>query len=162
LYYQALGDEYMILVRTELARLAGEVVRVSRELGNVGQADRPDILAADVEAQRLQLGLIAARNARERTWRQLAAQVGDSSLRPTPLEGDLENVPRLDIEQELQRIYSESPELRAAQVATERSRIDVLRARREPVPDLVVSGGVRYNRELLESDLAIPSQRRPV
>ncbi|MEX2261074.1 MAG: TolC family protein [Bryobacteraceae bacterium] len=154
LYYQALGEQKLLQVRTELARLAGQVVRISRELGNVGQADRPDVLAADIEAERLELGLVTAQNARERTWRQLAAVTGNPSLRPALLEDDLESVPRLDIEDALDRIYSESPELRAAEVETTRAGLALRRAQREPIPDVLVRGGVRYNRELLEQTAA--------
>ncbi len=150
LYYQALGDQRLVQVRGQLAGLAREVVRISGEMGNVGQSDKPDQLFADIEAERLELGLVKARNALEQTWRQLTAVVNDPSLRPTLLEGDLDNVPKLDAEQALERIYAESPELRTAQVNTTRSEIALKRARREPIPDLLVSGGVRYNRELLE------------
>ncbi len=150
LYYQALGEQRLVQVRGQLARLAKDVVRISGEMGNVGQADKPDQLAAEIEAQRLDLGLVTARNALERTWRKMTAVVNSPSLRPSILEGDLDNVPRLDADQALQRIYSESPEMRTAEVDTARAELALKRARREPVPDIIVSGGVRYNRELLE------------
>ena len=161
LFYQALGDQRLVQVRGQLAGLAREVVRISGEMGNVGQADKPDQLFADIEAERLDLGLVTARNALERTWRQITAVVNDPSLRPVLLEGDLENIPKLDADQALEQIYAESPELRTAQVNTTRSELALKRARREPIPDILLSGGVRYNRELLEIDLT-SSLRRPV
>ena len=150
LYYQAIGDQRLVQVRGRLAGLAREVVRISSEMGNVGQADRPDQLFAEIEAERLDLGLETARNSLERTWRQITAVVNNPSLRPTLLEGNLEEVPKLDAEQALERIYAESPELRTAQVNVARSELELKRAKREPIPDILVSGGVRYNRELLE------------
>ena len=150
LYYQALGDQRLVQVRGQLAGLAREVVRISGEMGNVGQSDRPDQLFADIEAERLDLGLVTARNALERTWRQITAVLNDPALRPVLLEGDLETIPTIEADQALERIYAESPDLRTAQVNTTRSEIALKRARREPIPDLLVSGGVRYNRELLE------------
>ncbi|HUS08774.1 MAG TPA: TolC family protein [Bryobacteraceae bacterium] len=150
LYFQALGEQRLVDLRIRLARIARDVIRTSQELGNVGQADRPDILAAEIEAQRLELGLTSAQNARERTWRQLAAIVNNPSLKPTLLEGDLEAVPKLDLAAALQTIYSESPDLRAAQAGISRSELAVRRAQREPIPDVAVRGGVRNNRELLE------------
>jgi cobalt-zinc-cadmium efflux system outer membrane protein len=160
LFYQGLGDQRLVQVRGQLAGLAREVVRISGEMGNVGQADKPDQLFAEIEAERLDLGLVTARNALERTWRQLTAVINDPSLRPSLLEGDLENVPKLDADQSLERIYAESPDLRNAQVNTARSEIALKRARREPIPDLLVGGGVRYSRELLEV-LPGGSVRRP-
>lgn len=161
LYYQALGDQRLIEVRTDLARLARRAVAISRELANVGQADRPDLLAADVEAERIELELVTAQNARERTWRQLAAVVNNPALKPAPLKGDLENPPKLELEQALEKIFNESPELRAANVDVARSELALRRARAEKIPDLLVSGGVRYNRELLEQG-ATPGTLRPV
>jgi len=158
LYYQALSDQYRIQVRANLARLATEAVRISGELANVGQADQPDLLAAEVEAQRIQLELADARNRQERTWRQLGAVVNDPSLKSVPLAGDLETVPRLDVDQALEVIYTESPELRAAGIDVNRAETALTRAKKEVIPDLLVSGGVRYNRELL-SDAGL---QRPV
>jgi cobalt-zinc-cadmium efflux system outer membrane protein len=161
LYYQALSDQYRIQVRTNLARLAGEVVRISNELANVGQADQPDQLAAEVEAQRIRLDLADATDRQERTWRQLAAVINDPSLRPAPLVGDLESVPRLDVEQALAAIYADSPDLRAVNIEVKRAEFGLTRARKEKIPDIVVSGGVRHNNELLEQDIG-STIRRPV
>jgi cobalt-zinc-cadmium efflux system outer membrane protein len=151
LYYQALSDQYRIRVRTNLSRLAAEAVRISKELENVGQADQPDLLAADVEAERIQLELIDAANRQDRTWQQLAAVINDPTLRPMPLMGDLENVPRLDAEQALANIIAESPELRAATIDVSRAETALVRAKKEPIPDVLLSGGLRYNRELLSN-----------
>ncbi|MEO8098281.1 MAG: TolC family protein [Acidobacteriota bacterium] len=161
LYYQALSDQYRIRVRTNLSQLASEAVRIAGELANVGQADQPDLLAAEVEAQRIQLDLADAVNRQERTWRQLSAVVNDPTLRPVPLTGELEIVPRLDVEQALQVIYDDSPELRAANIDVKRAEMALSRARKEVIPDVIVSGGVRYNRELLET-INGTGLRRPV
>lgn len=160
LYYQALSDQYRIRVRTNLTRLAAEAVKISGELANVGAADQPDVLAAEVEAQRIQLDLSDAVNRQERTWRQLAAVVNDTSLRPTPLAGELETFPRLDVDQALEAIYAESPEVQAASIDVNRAELSLSRAKKEVIPDILLSGGVRYNRELLE--VTNGGIRRPV
>ena len=51
--------------------------------------------------------------------------------------------------------------MRTAQVNIARSELALKRARREPIPDLLVSGGVRYNRELLDIQPG-GALRRPV
>jgi len=149
LYYQALGEQRLLTVRTQLARLARRAVQTTSELANVGQADRPDVLAVDIEAQRLELGLVQARNALQRTWRQLSAVTGNPQLEPAPLEGDLESLPKLDFETELARIYEQSPEIRAAQVGTTRTELAVRQARASVIPDVIARGGMHYNRERL-------------
>ena len=157
LYYQALSDQYRIRVRTNLSRLAAEAVRISSELANVGAADQPDQLASEVESERIKLELTDAVNRQERTWRQLGAVVNNPTLRPMPLAGELEMVPRLDVDQALEAIYAESPELRAVSINVNRAETALTRSKKEVIPDLLVSGGVRYNRELLgESGLSRP------
>lgn len=151
LYYQALGEQRLLSVRTQLARLARRAVQTTSELANVGQADRPDLLAVDIEAQRLELGLVQARNALQRTWRQLAAATGNSQLQPAALEGDLEALPKFDFETELARIYEQSPEIRVTQVGTTRSELAVRQARASVIPDIIARGGMHYNRERLET-----------
>ena len=44
LYYEALGAERRVQVQTQLAELSRRAVQISRELLNVGAADRPDLL----------------------------------------------------------------------------------------------------------------------
>ena len=160
LYYQALGDQLLIRVRGDLAKLAERAVAVSREMANVGQADRPDLLAAETEAESIQLELITAQNAKDRTWRQLAAVVNNPALKPVTLDGNLEEIPRLDVDQALEAIYRDSPELRAAEVAVRRSEFSVRRAQVEKIPDIFVRGGLRNNREYGEIGPFGPTQRR--
>ncbi len=127
---------------------------------NVGQADRPDLLAAETESERIQLELVTAENARVRTWRQLAAVVNNPALKPVTLDGNLEEIPKLDAEQALEAIYRDSPELRAAEVAIRRSEFSVRRAQVDKIPDIFVRGGLRNNREFGEVGPFGPTQRR--
>ncbi len=160
LYYQALGDQLLIQVRSDLAGLAKRAVAVSKEMANVGQADRPDLLTAETEAERIELELIGALNARERTWRQLAALLNQPTLKPVALEGNLEEIPKLDADEALELIYRESPELRAAEAVVKQSEFSVRRAEREKIPDIFVRGGLRNNREYGEVGPYGPTQRR--
>mgnify|MGYP005853748385 CR=1 FL=1 len=150
LYYQALGEQRLVEVRTQLAALARRAVRTTQELANVGQADRPDLLAIEIEAQRMELGLVTANNALERTWRQLGAVTGNPGLRPAPLEGDLEPLPGLAFEEELGRIIGASPELKSAETEVARSELVIREARANVLPDIIARGGVHYNYERLE------------
>jgi cobalt-zinc-cadmium efflux system outer membrane protein len=59
-YFQLLAAQKMVQIRTDLLRLAKDAVQTSQQLKNVGQADEPDILQGEVEAQQAELALIAA------------------------------------------------------------------------------------------------------
>jgi len=152
-FYTVLAAERRVEIRRELARLGDEAVGVSRQLYNTGAADRPDVLASEIEARQMQVAFEAAQNDRFRVWRQLAALVNDISLTPRPLDGSID-APPPDLQRAavLQQLMSASPELLVARSALERERAALARARREPMPDLVVRGGPRYNRELLEAN----------
>ncbi|MBI3491397.1 MAG: TolC family protein [Acidobacteria bacterium] len=153
LFYSVLAAERRVEVRRHLAALAAEAVGISRQLYNTGAADQPDVLASEIEARQMQVALEAAQNGRFRVWRQLAALVGDTSLTPRPLDGSIdEPTPELQREVALQQALSQSPELKAARAGVERAQAALARARRDPAPDLVLRGGPRYNRELLEAD----------
>jgi len=147
LFYQAMGDAQRVKVRGQMSALAVETVQIARELMNVGQADQPDRMAAEVEAQRAALSLTMAKNAQERTWRQMAALLGRPAMAVAELAGDLTALPALTFDAE---VLEKSPELREAASGVLRAEAALARAKREPVPDVMVRGGAAYNRELLE------------
>jgi cobalt-zinc-cadmium efflux system outer membrane protein len=103
-----------------------------------------------VEAQRLELGLVTARNAFDRTWRQLAAVTGNSTLEQGRLEGNLEQLPEIDFNNALSGILAGSPELKSAELGAVRSDLLVRRNRVEVIPDIFVRAGAHYNYERLE------------
>ena len=153
LYFEALGAQQLIELRADLADLAREAVEITKELYNVGQADRPDQLEIEIEAERAEIELLRAQNDWEQTWRALGAMVGRPDLRPARLAGSLDGAEAaLEQEQLLSTLLSDSPELKAARAGLERARAEVARQKAERVPDLFVSGGVGYNNELLERD----------
>ncbi len=157
LFYEALTAERRVEIRQRLAELVSEAVGVSRQLANVGAADRPDVLESEVEALRAQLQLTAARNRQFAVWRQLAAAVGNPSLQPAPLAATLESaVPELDRAGALNAILERSPELQVARRGIDRARAVVSRARRETYPDLFLRGVAAYNRELLDISAGRP------
>jgi len=161
LYYEALGAQRLVEVRAELAKLASEAVDVTGELFNTGAADRPDVLAIQVEARRAGLDLIMAENERDQIWRQIGAVVGDPFLKPARLAGDLEQgLPALELERLLAALLRESPEVKRAQAGIERARASLARAKAEPTPNLFLRGGMGYSAELLETFPPQPPGRK--
>ncbi|HYN85638.1 MAG TPA: TolC family protein [Pyrinomonadaceae bacterium] len=153
LYFEALGAQQLLELRADLADLAREAVEITAELYNVGQADRPDQLEIEIEAERAEIESLRARIEWEQAWRALAAMTGNTELRPARLAGNLEDgAAALEEAQLLATVLRDSPELRAARAGVERARAVVSRQKAERVPDLFLSGGVGYSNELLESD----------
>lgn len=151
LFYEALGEARLIELREELARIAREAVDVSEELFNVGQADRPDLLEMEIEAERAELDVTRARSHQARIWQALGATVGDPALPLAPLAGDLEaELPTRDPQAVLARMLQESPEIRAARVKVERARAAHTRVRADRVPDFYVRARFGYLSDWLD------------
>ncbi|MGH9603985.1 MAG: TolC family protein, partial [Terriglobales bacterium] len=152
LYYQALAVQEMLALDEQLAKLAGDAVATTRQLHNVGQADLPDLLQAEIEQQQAELAVIVETNTRERIWRALAAVVGNPGLKPVPLAGSLEaDLPALDADAWLQALISESPAVKIARAGVARADALTVRASAQPIPDLKVRAGLQQNRELMET-----------
>lgn len=144
LFYHALAAEREVAVAERLAAIAEEAAGVTAELANVGQADRPDLLEAEIEAQSAAMALDRERLEQRRIWREIAAVTGDRTLAgPHPLEGDLEQFPRIDADQALERILTESPEIEMALAERRSAEARIAREKAEVIPDVEVHGGFR-------------------
>jgi cobalt-zinc-cadmium efflux system outer membrane protein len=154
LFYRGLGEQRRVEVRKSLADVARRTASTVAELNNTGQADRPDFLAAEVEAQRAELAVRLAQNALDRTRREIAA-LANREVMSSTLQGDLESLPKIDAAQALTRVLNETPELRAEQLEAGRAGTLVQAARAARIPDISVRGGLRYNREPVERSIPL-------
>jgi len=145
LFYQVLAAQRLIEVRQNLAKLASDATQTSHQLGNVGQADRPDILQAEVEQQQANVSLRIAQQNLQAYWRMLAAVVGKPGLTVARLEGDLDAIPDLNYEEWLATTLRDSPEVKLAQQASERAEASLSQARKAIIPDLQVTGILAQN-----------------
>ena len=151
LYYQAAGAQQLVDLRQQLTDWAREATDISSQLFNVGQADRPDVLTAEVELQRAEIELARAKNDFNRVWQLLAAVVGDTQLKPERLDYVLEKpAPVLAQDELFATLLRDSPEMKRALAGAERSKAVVSRAKAEPKPDVYVRGGIGYSNEWAE------------
>ena len=151
LFYQVLAAQRLVEVRQNLATLAGDATQTSYQLGNVGQADRPDILQAEVEQQQANVSLRIAQQSLQASWRVLAAVIGKPGLPLARLEGDLEAIPDLNYEEWVAITLRESPEVKLAQQGVETAEASLGQARKAPIPDLQVTGILAQNYEPLDT-----------
>jgi len=148
-YIQALAAQQTLELRQNLGKLANDAVETTHQLVNVGQADAPDALASEVEAEQAQLAVTMAEQNQQRVWRALAAVVGNPRLSLMQLEGKLEDTPPVNAEDLVEKIVNESPAVRIAELGVKRAEAALARERREPIPDLQLRGGMQQNGELL-------------
>jgi cobalt-zinc-cadmium efflux system outer membrane protein len=148
-YIQALAAQQVLELRQNLSKLADDAVETSYQLANVGQADAPDVLESEVEAQQAQLAVTLSEQNLQRVWKALAAVVGNPRLPLMKLEGKLEDTPPVDVEELVEKIVNESPAVRIAEFGVKRAEAALAREKREPIPDLQLRGGMEQNGELL-------------
>ena len=65
------------------------------------------------------------------------------------LEGKLEDTQPVNADELVEKIVSESPAVGIAELGVKRAEAALARAKREPIPDLQLRGGVQQNGELL-------------
>ncbi|MEO7144713.1 MAG: TolC family protein [Bryobacteraceae bacterium] len=150
MFYHVLAAERLVDVRQSLAKLAGDAAQTSQQLGNVGQADRPDILQAEVEQQQANVSLRVAQQNLQAAWRILAVVAGKPGLPITRLAGDLDAVPDLNYEEWIATTLRESPEVKLAQQAVERSDAFLAQARKALIPDLQITAILAQNYEPID------------
>src|ERR1700676_410039 len=111
---QALAAQQTLELRQNLSKLADDAVETSHQLANVGQADAPDVLEWEVEAQQAQLAVTMAEQNQQRVWKALATVVGNPRLPLMKLEGKLEDTPPVNADELVEKIANESPAVRTA------------------------------------------------
>jgi len=141
LYYRTLGAQEQLEVRKKQAALAEEAAKITSELFNVGQSDRPDVLEAEIEAQTTQLVSLSAESELRRNWRQLAAVTGNPDLPLTSLTGTLDAaLPEIDQAELLAKLLSESAQIKAAELEQQRALAAVQFQKAQRIPDLRLRG----------------------
>jgi outer membrane protein, heavy metal efflux system len=148
-YIQALAAQQTLELRQHLSKLADEAVQTSHQLANVGQADAPDVLESEVEAQQAELAVTMVEQNQQRIWKALAAVVGNPGLPLMRLEGKLQDTPPVNADELVENIVNQSPAVRIAELGVKRADATLARARRESIPDLQIRAGMQQNGELL-------------
>lgn len=151
-FLRVLSAQELLDARHDMANIAQDAVDTQRRLMNTGQADETEVLEAEVEAQRQRVAARMQENTLREEWRSLVAVIGQPELPMATVGGDLEKGwPELNEERTVEAIAKESPAARIADAAEARANSALARAKREPMPDLQVRGGLEYNHETLGS-----------
>jgi outer membrane protein, heavy metal efflux system len=149
-FYDALTQLRRVEIQRELLSVAMDAATTSHQLANVGQADAPDVLQGEAEAEQVKLEFAAAQREYIQAFEELAAIAGDPGIQLTLLQGDFDNPPALDPDKYLQDLMANSPSLKRAQQEVTRAEAALARDKREAVPDLLLRGGLQQNLELSE------------
>jgi cobalt-zinc-cadmium efflux system outer membrane protein len=141
-----------LALKRSILAISQSTVQIVGQLGRVGQADETEILEAEAEEQRMEIAVGIAEQMLRREWTMLVSVIGVPSLPSGGVAGriDADLLP-LDQDQLLASLLAESPAIRSAQAGVERAEASLHRAKREPIPDLIVQGGLQQNLESLDA-----------
>ena len=149
-YYHVLAAQERLALKRDILAIAQSTVRIEDQLGQVGQADATEILEAEAEEQRVEVATAVAEHMLRREWAMLTSVVGVPSLPQGGVAGRIDaDLPPLDQDQLLASLLATSPAVRVAQAKVERAEAALRRAKREPIPDLILRGGLQQNFEPL-------------
>ena len=154
-FYRALTSQATVVLRQRLLHLAEDAAATAHQLGNVGQADAPDILQAEVESEQAKIDFVDAQRTFLADFSILSALAGKPDLLPAPLAAEpgkgLEQAPDLHPADQLSEIVAASPTVRRAQQEVTLAEAKLRDARRESIPDLKLEAGEWYSGEQIES-----------
>ncbi|HEV2417278.1 MAG TPA: TolC family protein [Terriglobia bacterium] len=148
-FYSALATQEIMKLRQNLLQITLDAMKTAHQLGNVGQADAPDILQAEVEADQAKVDYTTEQMNYIQAFDTLAATAGKPDLPVSPLKGDLGNWPEINPQQIIETILSDSPSVKRAQEAVARAEAQIKSAKREAIPDLQLRAGVQQDNEAL-------------
>jgi cobalt-zinc-cadmium efflux system outer membrane protein len=149
-FYHALTSQATVVLRQRLLGVTLDAVETAHQLANVGQADAPDVLQSEVEAEQAKVDFVRAQRLFLQDFRTLAAVVNQPDLPASPLQGDLEHPPEIDAEQQVTHIVALSPTVKRALQEVAVAEAKLRDARREPVPDLQLRAGEWWSGEITE------------
>lgn len=145
-YYEALLAQKEIDVNQQLVDVEQQILRATQQLRGAKEVSEVDVLQSRIEAENAQLNLSEVRIRYEATWRRLAAVLGRPDLTPAALAGDLESdLPLLNWEDSLAKLFSESPELARAHAGVQRAQCDLALQCAERVPNFEMGSAVKYD-----------------
>ena len=152
-FYSALARLRIVEVQHKLLEIATDATITAHQLANLGQADAPDVLQAEVETEQAKLEFVKAQREYIQSYEELAAVSGEPQIPLALLKGDLDHPPAIDTDRYLDDLLENSPSLKRAQQSALRADAELVRNKSEAIPDLNIRAGVQQNQEILESSM---------
>ena len=145
-FYEVLVAQRTVELTEQLVGIGDRGVKAAEALLKAQQVARADLLQARIECDSAKILLEKSRNRYAAAWRSLLAVVGDPTLQPTPVTGNLQDgIARLTWEETLSRLLAESPELAIAQAGLARAQAVWSREWAGRTPNVDLQTSVQYD-----------------
>ncbi len=136
-FYQALLAQRSLDLSVLLLSIARDAQNTARRLFDAGETSEVDYRQAEIEVFNAENNQNDARQRHFAAWQSLRALLGVPYMPAAALRGDLESLPdKLVWDETLAKLLATSPEIGAAVANLDRARAALVRARREPIPNI--------------------------
>lgn len=136
-FYEVLGAQQALVAAEELRTSALDGVKIARELLEVRQGGRPDLLQAEMQLSMAEGVVADAKFRLQAARRQLAIVVGMNELPAGNLIGSFnDELPELDYDACLQRLLESSPLLKSQAAELQAANTEVRLAQAQAVPNI--------------------------
>jgi cobalt-zinc-cadmium efflux system outer membrane protein len=141
-FYESLLAQRNLELAQQLLKIASDAQTTAQWLFDHGESAEVDFRQAQLEVYAAENSLNDARQRHFAAWQMLRAVAGVPQMAPSVLRGDLEQIPEeIDFEATLGRLLATSPEIGAAVANIDRAQAALVRAQREPIPNIQFQGG---------------------
>jgi outer membrane protein TolC len=146
-FYAALTAQAVVAIRKQMVEVELDAVETVHQLANVGQADAPDILQTEVEAEQAKVDFVMAQRKYIEDYGVLASLAGRQDLPLARVAGELEALPEIDAEKMVAETAANNPMIKRMEQQVAVSEAQLHAAKREAVPNVVLRAGEQYNFE---------------
>jgi cobalt-zinc-cadmium efflux system outer membrane protein len=146
-FVEALSAQERLAQTTELLRLAERVLGAVSQRVKAGKVSPVEETRARIAISTARLHIRQARSAYEAARKRLASFWGSTTPRFERLSGSLETTASIPSEEQLAARMQKNPDIARWAVETDARRAQVAVEQSKRIPDVTVSGGVRYIHE---------------
>jgi cobalt-zinc-cadmium efflux system outer membrane protein len=144
-YVKALRAQQQLAFTRQLIEISERGVQAASQLLLAKEVSRADLLQQEIELESASLLYQNALNSRLAVWREIGSIVGQPTMEPQELVGDLEQSSRgLIFEESLTQLQAQSPEIGSALAAIDRARCQLQRQLIETRPNINVGGLINW------------------
>jgi cobalt-zinc-cadmium efflux system outer membrane protein len=145
-FYDVLAAQRRIELTEQLVKIGREGVKAAEDLLKAKEVARSDAIQARIEADSAEILMERAKNRYAGCWRGLAAVLGDPTMRPLRLSGNLEDdSATLQWDETLAGVLAQSPQLVMARAGVAQARAAVCREMAARVPNLDLQVSTQYD-----------------
>lgn len=145
-YFEVLAVQRRVQILQDLLKLATQSYETTRKLMDAGQVAELDLLQFQVERDRFQTEMEAARRELVAAWQRLTSSMGEPTLPYTGLQGSLEALlPDYEPARVRTLMLEEHPDILSTRFGITRAELSLRREKVERIPNVTMEAG--YTRD---------------